>query len=99
MSNSHNAKTAAEVAMGVVNQLARQGGVNTHLQSHGVMKVGELLVKGAATVAPGAVVVASAGTAGVISATSAAVVALTPFAVVAAAGYGAYKLYEWIDDK
>jgi hypothetical protein len=103
MSDSHNAQQAAEVAMGAVTELARQGGqkMSSH-NTYGAEKAGELLVRGAAVVAPGAVAVASAGTAAVMSTASAAMIAaapvLAPALVVGAVGYGVYKVVEWLKE-
>lgn len=98
MSDDH-AKHYAEGAVGALTELARRGGQNLGPHhAHGAAKAGELLVKGAAVVAPGAVAAASLGTAAVISATAATAVALAPVAVVAAGGYAVYKLVGWIRD-
>jgi hypothetical protein len=90
MSGSHS-KHIAEVTLGAVQELARQGGKSIG-HPHGVAKAGEALVKGAAVVAPGAVAAASVGTAAVVS----TAVAVAPVAAVAAAGYGVYKLGKWL---
>lgn len=96
----HGAVHAAETTMGALGELARRGGQGVGpSHAHGAAKAGELLVKGAAVVAPGAVAAASAGTAAVISAASAAAVALAPVAVIAAGGYAVYRLVKWLDEQ
>lgn len=94
---SETQHTIAEVAMGAVNELARQGGQTVIKHPHGLMQTGAGLVHAASIVAPGAVAAASAGTAAVISTATAAAVALAPIAVVVAVGYGCVKLFEWLD--
>jgi len=87
----------AEVAVGAVNELARQGGQAVIAHPHGFMANGAGLVQAAAAVAPGVVAAASAGTAAIVTTVTPIVVALAPLAVVAGIGYGCYKLFKFLD--
>lgn len=94
---SHHAHHIAETAVGAVAELAKRGGVNMGgYHAHGIQRAGELAVRGAAAVAPGAVAVAAHGTAAVVAGTAAVATAAAPFVVVAAAGFAVYKLAKWL---
>lgn len=88
---------AAEVAVGAAQELVRRAGYKVG-HPHGMAKLGELAVKGAAALAPAAVATVVAGTTATVAAVSTAAVALAPFAVIAGAGYGAYRLVKWFRD-
>lgn len=93
-----SAAAAAQVAVGAVNELSRQAGQASSIP--GVPSAGELAVKGTKVVAPGFVASLSTRTASAMSATRAGLVAaapvVTPIAVIAGAGYGVYKLVQWL---
>jgi hypothetical protein len=91
-----NAKNAAKVAMGAVQELARQGGVNVG-SSKGVGAIGGYAVSGAAAVAPVVVAKAGALTAAAMAGGAAAAAAAVPFVAVGAVGYGVYRLVKWLD--
>jgi hypothetical protein len=94
----HSAIQAAEAVMGVVGELSKRGGKDLgHAHGH-FAQAGQMLVKGAAAVAPGAVAVVAAKTALLTAAASTAVAAAAPVLVLAGIGLGAYKLYKWLDD-
>lgn len=92
---SHGTHGMVEMAMGAVSELSRRGG-GPHTHLHGLASAGGALVSGAAWVAPGAVATVAGGTATVVTAAGAALVAAAPVAIAAAAGYGMYKLIDWI---
>jgi hypothetical protein len=96
-SSDHKAHQIAHGAVGAIQELAKQGGANVG-NPHGVGQVGQMLVTGAAAVAPVAVAKAGALTAATLAAGTAAAAAAAPFVLVGAAGYGVYRLVKALDE-
>lgn len=93
-----------KATMSIINELGVRGGANMP-STVPMKKVGEMAVKGAAMIAPGAVAAASTGTAATVTGTAAAAAtvigttaatALAPVAVVCGTAYGVYRLVKWI---
>jgi hypothetical protein len=95
--SSHNAHTAAEIAVGALQELASRGGMSLG-HPHGGAKLGQMAVGWTAAVAPVLVAKAGAVTAVTLAAGSAAAAAAAPVLAVTAAGYGVYKLVKWLTD-
>jgi hypothetical protein len=75
-----------EVVEGALTELVKQGGVKMGFHhAHGIARVGESAVRGAASLAPATV-----------AAVGAALVTAAPLAAIATVGYLSYKLYKFI---
>lgn len=93
MSGGHAVKEVVELVGGATNELLKQGGkYGTHQHLHGAAKGGELLVKSANKVAPGAVAAAA-------TAVTAAAPVVAPVLAVAGIGYLTWCVGKWVYDE
>ena len=95
--SGHGAMHGVEIAAGAVQELAKRAGQDLG-HPHGIGKLGEYAVRGAAAVAPAAVASVAAGTTAVVTTAVSVAIAAAPVAAALGACYGVYRLVKWLDE-